>query len=109
MRAVFVEEPDAALGVAEGHQLFAEELDAHGRTIGLGQLPREQRGNPVPAHGLAHRRAGADAGDQLVLFACQHASPSSMTAGLHGTNRNFGRLYSGPVDTSRGLPDIVLP
>ncbi len=75
MRAVFVEETDAPFGVAERHQLLAQQLDAHRRAVGLGQLLREQRGNPVPAHGLAHRRAGADAGDELVLFACQHASP----------------------------------
>ena len=69
MRAEFVEETDAALRVAERDEVFAEELDADGRTVGLGQFPREQRGHPVSAHGVAHRRAGTDAGQELVVVA----------------------------------------
>src|SRR5712692_4573967 len=73
VRAPLVEQSDAAPRIAEGHQLLAQQLDAHGRTIGLGQLPRQERGDPVPPHRLAHGGATADAGDSLVVFACQHA------------------------------------
>ena len=69
MRTELVEEPDAALGVAERDEVFAEELDAHGRTVRLGQLPREQRGDPVPTHRVAHRRAGTNLRQELVVLA----------------------------------------
>ncbi len=69
VRAALVQEPDAPPRVAEGHQLLAEQLDTHGRAIGLGQLPGQEGGEPVVTHRLAHGRAAADAGDSLVLFA----------------------------------------
>ena len=72
VRAVLVEEPDAAARVAEGDQLLAEQLDAHRRAVGPGQLPREERGDPVAPQRLAHRGAAADARHSLVVFACHH-------------------------------------
>ena len=53
--------------IAEGDQPLAEELHANGRAIPLGQLPVEQRGYPVAPEELAHRRAGAGAGQQLFI------------------------------------------
>ena len=38
MRAEFVEQADAALAVAEGDQVLAEQADAHRRAVGLGDL-----------------------------------------------------------------------
>jgi hypothetical protein len=35
MRAELFEESDAPLGVTKGHQVLAEELDAHGRAVGF--------------------------------------------------------------------------
>ena len=74
VRAELVEESDAAVRVSKRHQVFAQELDAHGRTIGLRKLRREQRRDPVTAHGVSHRRSGTNAGDELVLFVCQHGA-----------------------------------
>jgi len=74
MRAELVEESDAALRVTKGHQVFTQELDTHGRTIGFRQLRREQRRDPVSAHGVAHRRAGTNACDEFVFLVCQHES-----------------------------------
>ena len=73
VRAPLVEDSDPPLRVTKRHQLLTEQLDAHGRAIGLGQLPRQERGDPVPPHRLAHGRATTDAGNSLVVFACQHA------------------------------------
>src|SRR5216110_1933234 len=70
---LLVEQPDAPPRVAKGHQLLAQQLDADGRAIRLGQLPAQKRRDPVPPHRLAHGGASADAGDSLVLVACQHA------------------------------------
>ena len=57
--------------VAEGHEILAQELDAHGRTVGLGSSAREQAGIQYRRICGAHRRAGADACDELVLFVCR--------------------------------------
>src|SRR5262249_60193140 len=72
MRAELFEQTDAAFRVAERHQVLAEQLHADRRAVGLGQLPREQRRDPVTPDGVAHRRARADASDELVLFVGQH-------------------------------------
>ena len=48
MRAEFVDQTDAALSVSERDESLAEQLDAHRRTIRLGQLTTVQRRNPVP-------------------------------------------------------------
>jgi hypothetical protein len=72
VRTVFVEQADAALGVAEGDEVFAEQTDANRRAIGLGDLARQQRRHPIAAHRIAHRGARSNPGDQLVFFARQH-------------------------------------
>src|SRR5262249_17223274 len=72
MRAELFEQTDAAFRVAERHQVLAEQLHPDGRAVGLGQLPREQRRDPVTPDGIAHRCARADASDELVLFVGQH-------------------------------------
>ena len=69
MRAELLDQADAALGVAERHEVLAEQADAGGRAVGLGDLAREQRGDPVHAHRIAHRRALADPGDEFVFLA----------------------------------------
>ncbi len=68
MRAALVEQADAAVGVAEQHQVLAQEPHAHRRRVRLGDLMGERRRNPIAAHQFAHRRAGADAGEQFVFF-----------------------------------------
>ena len=72
VRAVVLEQADLAVGIAEGDELFAEQHDAARVAVRLRQLAREQAWQPVLAHQLAHRRAGADATQQLVFFATQH-------------------------------------
>ena len=78
VRAVLLEQADLAPAVAEGHQLLAQELDAHRWAIGLRQLPRQERRHPVPAHRGAHGGAGADTGRSLVVVVCQHDLASSV-------------------------------
>ncbi len=63
---------DLAVGVAEGDQLLAEQHHPHGVGVGLGQFGREHRGDPVLPHQAPHRRAGADAANELVFFELQH-------------------------------------
>ena len=77
MRAELVDHADLAVGGAEGDEVLAQEPHADRRAIRLRQLPRQQRRNPIAAHGLAHRRPGADPGQTLVLFARQHGLPPS--------------------------------
>ncbi len=68
MRAELVDEADPALAVAKADELFAEELHANRRAIGLGQLARQQRRDPVAPQHLAHRRPRSDPGHQFVVF-----------------------------------------
>jgi hypothetical protein len=72
MGAELLEEPDAALGVAEGHEILAQELHPDGRTVGRGQFPGEQRRDPVAPQRVPHGCAGANASDELVFFVGQH-------------------------------------
>ena len=76
VRAEFVDQADAALGVTERDEVLAEQADADRRTVGFGDLARQGRGNPVAAEGVAHRRALADTGDEFVFLARQHVRPS---------------------------------
>ena len=69
VRAVLVEQADAALAVAEHDEPLAHQLHAHRRIVGLGDVVRKARRDPVAAHQLAHRRAGPDAGEAVVVFA----------------------------------------
>ncbi len=73
VRTEFVEQPDAAVAVAEGDEVLAEQADADRRAVGLGDLPRQTGGDPIPPHRIAHRGAGADAGDQFVFLRWQHS------------------------------------
>ena len=72
MRAILLDEADAPLGVAEGDEFLAHQLYAHGRAVRFGDLVRQAGGDPIAPHRIAHRRAGADAGDQFVFFRWQH-------------------------------------
>ena len=69
MRTEFLDQTDAAVAVAERHQVLAEQADACRRAVGLGDLAREQRGDPVHAHCVAHGCALPDPGDEFVFLA----------------------------------------
>jgi hypothetical protein len=72
VRTIFIQKPDAALRIAKGDQILAQQPHAYRRAIGLGDLAPEQRRNPVPSHRFAHRGTGRHPGDQLVFLARQH-------------------------------------
>ena len=72
MRTIFVQEPDAALGVAEGDEVLAQQPHPYRRAVGLGDLAGEQGGNPISPHGPAHRSIPFHPGDELVFLARQH-------------------------------------
>src|SRR5262249_58775345 len=61
VRAILVEQAHPALGIAEGHQVLAQKLDPDRWPVWLRQVPRDQRGDPVPTHGGPHRRVWPDA------------------------------------------------
>jgi hypothetical protein len=72
MRAERLDDADAAVGIAEGHQVLAQELDPNRRTIGFGEFLWQQGWQPEAAQQLAHRRARVGLGDQRVVFSAQH-------------------------------------
>src|SRR5213083_2385670 len=62
---------DSSLRIAESDQLLSQQLHANRRAVALRQLPVEQRGYPVAPEQLAHRRAGARAGQEFIHLAGQ--------------------------------------
>src|SRR5205085_8308544 len=101
VRAEFVDQADAAVAVAEGDEVFAEEAHPHRRAVGLGDLARQAGGNPIPPHRIAHRRPGSDAGDQLVFLRWQHRRFLLLlsTSGAEPTTRArpLREIYSEPA------------
>jgi hypothetical protein len=66
--AIFLEEPDPAIAVAERDEILAQQPDAHRRAIGLGDLAHQQGRDPVAPHRIAHRCPASDPGQQLVFL-----------------------------------------
>src|SRR2546428_2998447 len=79
VRTMVLDEPDLAGRDAKGDQVLAHEPDADGRTVPLRQLARHEGGHPVLAQHRAHRRAGSDATEQLVVFPGKHRLPPLTT------------------------------
>ena len=72
VRAEGIDQADLALRVAKRDQVLAEQLDAHGRAVGLRHFLDQQRRDPVAPEQVAHRRAGPDAGQAFVILRTQH-------------------------------------
>src|SRR5258706_13723521 len=70
--AELLDHADSSLGIAEGNQLLSQQFRANRRAVALRQLPVEQRGYPVAPEQLAHRRAGARAGEEYIHLFGQH-------------------------------------
>src|SRR6266852_5686340 len=70
--AELVDDADAPFAVAEGDQLLSQQLYANRGAVALRQLRVEQRGYPVAPEQLAHRRAGAGAGQEYIHLLGQH-------------------------------------
>ncbi|MNT52065.1 hypothetical protein D3C72_1890720 [compost metagenome] len=74
VRALLVEQAHLAVGVTEGHQVFAEQPHAHRLAAGLGDLRRQQRWDPEAPDQFAHGGAAANLGQHIVVFASEHRS-----------------------------------
>ena len=72
VRAHFIEHANAALCVAEDHEILAEQADFQGVAIGLRHFLAQAGRQPVMAHDLAHGRVMFDAAQQVVFLTCQH-------------------------------------
>lgn len=73
MAAMLVEDADDPLRIAEGDKGVAEYFQRKRVAVRLGKIRRLQHRQPVAPQGLPHRRAGADAADQLVILPSEHA------------------------------------
>src|SRR5262249_47912452 len=72
MWATFFEQAHLTSGVPEGHQLFAQEFDAHRWAIGLREFRGQQERVPIAPEQLAHGRVRPRPTYQLIVFAAQH-------------------------------------
>src|SRR3972149_4343450 len=68
VRAGLRDEADAAVRVAEGDEILAQDADADGRAVRRRQLGRQEQRQPEAAEERAHGRAGAGAGEKLVVL-----------------------------------------
>ena len=69
VRTALVQKPNAAAGVAEKHEVLAQQPHADRRRVGFGDLMREGCGHPIAPHQFAHRRARAHAGQAFIVGA----------------------------------------
>src|SRR3546814_13153599 len=120
--AIFVENADLSFAVAESDEILTEQLDMDRIAIRVWQLRTQQRGHPEVPHRLAHRRVGAGAAHELIVFCRQNPSvsllnvrdPSWSPASLQNAiGKSFahprwqgasGRQYV-PVATSSSRPE----
>src|SRR4029077_5925559 len=104
VRAIFVQEPDPPLTVAKGDEVFAQEPHPYRRTLGLGDLAREQCRDPVAPHRVAHRAALPHPGDQLVFLARQHRQTAPPDAAPYSGGSAASASALRPATTARILP-----
>src|SRR5256885_13273928 len=72
-----VDQPDPALGIPEGHQIFSQEADALRLPV-LDEIGRGHKGYPIEADEVSKRRALADPHQSFIVFAREHElSPSN--------------------------------
>jgi hypothetical protein len=72
VRAELADQADAALGVAVGDQLLAENAHPDRLALRLLDLLGQADGQPVGAHQPAHRGVARDAAEDLVLGLGEH-------------------------------------
>jgi hypothetical protein len=71
---LLIEQAHLAVGIAEGHEVFAEQPHAHRLATGLGDLGCQKRRDPEAPDQFAHRGAAANLGQHIVVFASEHRS-----------------------------------
>jgi hypothetical protein len=106
MGAELIQDADAAARIAEGDEPLAQDFQAHGRAVRLGDLPGEEGGQPVAAQHLAHGGARPDAGHQLVVFSGQHASLQDDGQDNRLTTQLFGRRMLGQIVPGRCVHEL---
>ena len=78
VRAMLIDDADHAPAVAERQQLLAHHDDLLRRPVGFRQFLGQQHRHPEAAQQLAHRRAGAAFGQELVVFCAEHGRSSGI-------------------------------
>ena len=80
MRALLAQYAEPAVGVAEHHQVLAQQPDLDRLAVGLRDLFGHAGGNPMPPHQLAHRGVALDAAQQVVVLGRDHRVSSGWRA-----------------------------
>src|SRR5439155_27258421 len=96
VRTAVLDQSDGARRDAERDEALAEQAHAQRRAVGLRQLARQRRRNPVLPHQGAHRGAGSDPTEQLVVVSTQHgrlrSRPFARADGTLAATRGKGAL-----------------
>jgi hypothetical protein len=69
---MLIEHTESPIGIAEYHQVLAEQSRPHRRTVGLLDLFGHAQRRPMAAHELAHWRITLYAAQQFIFFGSQH-------------------------------------
>ena len=72
VRAGRIDEADLPVGVAEGHEVLAEQPDADRRPVALRDLFGQERRDPIASHHRAHRCPRSDGCQERALSFGQH-------------------------------------
>jgi hypothetical protein len=65
--AQLIQNPDLALGVAEGNQILSQKLHMPWITLRFRQLTRQQCRQPITSHGITHRSSKSDPAHPLIV------------------------------------------
>jgi hypothetical protein len=72
VRAKLVNQAEAPIGIPKGEQAFRQDFHPHRRALVFGKLFGQQRGQPIAAEHVAHRRSRPGLGQKIVLVFAQH-------------------------------------
>ena len=77
---MLVEHADAPLGIAEHHEILAEDARMHRGAVGLGHFLDESDRDPMAAHEAPHGRFALDTAQQVVVLVAEHLHTSPRPA-----------------------------
>jgi hypothetical protein len=72
VRAILVQQAEAAIGIAKDHKVLSQEPGADRRAIGLGNFLCHAGRNPMPPHELTHRSITLNAAEQFIFLGSKH-------------------------------------
>ena len=94
--ATLANQPNSAVGVAEGDEVLSQQPDAHGRAVILGHLFLQEEGVPVAPEKVSHRGAAVSSRKEFRFYSRQHMRLLSLLVPLAlSKSLSAGRRFAG--------------